>query len=295
MVYTRKITAKTRALVLYYRKESGFSNREIARKCHISPSSVARIWREDQQPVALRSKQLKGNKGRPRKVDARSVRKLIRCLKKSRKENLNVTVKTLVRESGLMLQMASRHTLSRRLNEKGYGFYQVCKKGLVTERDKILHMKYSRQMKRYMHQNKSFWKDEVAFYLDGVSFVFKHNLLNSEIAPKARVWRKMSEGLLVTGKGSKEFSGGKRLHVIVAIAYRKGVVLKVPYEKMNGNFFAEFIGKHFNTCFAKCGHKRTVDACFSWIMTHHKRVKQGEKQWKKSRLNFTRFQLDRLT
>jgi transposase len=194
MVYTRKITAKTRALVLYYRKESGFSNREIARNCHISPSSVARIWREDQQPGALRSKQLKGKKGRPRKVDARSVRKLIRCLKKSRKENPNLTVKTLVRESGLTLQMASRRTFSRRLNEKGYGFYQVGNKGLVTERDKILRMKYSRQMKRYINRNKSFWKDEVAFYLDGVSFVFKHNPLNSAIAPKARVWRKCQKG-----------------------------------------------------------------------------------------------------
>jgi transposase len=69
MVYTRKITAKTRTLVLYYRKELGFSNTEIARKCHISPSSVVKIWREDQQPAAMRSKQLKGNKGRPRKID----------------------------------------------------------------------------------------------------------------------------------------------------------------------------------------------------------------------------------
>jgi hypothetical protein len=25
---------------------------------------------------------------------------------------------------------------------------------------------------------------------------------------------------------------------------------------MNGNFFAEHIGKHLNTCFAKCGHKK---------------------------------------
>ncbi|CAB3977409.1 Hypothetical predicted protein [Paramuricea clavata] len=25
---------------------------------------------------------------------------------------------------------------------------------------------------------------------------------------------------------------------------------------MNGNFFAEFIGKHFDTCFAKCGRKK---------------------------------------
>jgi hypothetical protein len=45
------------------------------------------------------------------------------------------------------------------------------------------------------------------------------------------------------------------------------VVLKVPYEKMNGNFFAEFIGKHFNTCFAKCGRKIMILACFSWIIT----------------------------
>jgi hypothetical protein len=52
-----------------------------------------------------------------------------------------------------------------------------------------------------MNQNKSFWKDEVAFYLDGVSFVFKHVRR-----------RKMSEGLLVTGKGSKELAGGKRPH-----------------------------------------------------------------------------------
>jgi hypothetical protein len=61
--------------------------------------------------------------------------------------------------------------------------------------------------------------------------------------------------------------------------------VKVPYEKMNGNFFAEFIGKHFNTCFAKYGRKKKIVACFSWIMNNHKRVKQREKQWKKSRLN----------
>jgi hypothetical protein len=141
--------------------------------------------------------------------------------------------------------MASWHTFSRRLNEKGYGFYQVRKKGLVTERDKILRMNIKDKLKRYMNQNKSFWKDEVAFYLDGVSFVFKHVRR-----------RKMSEGLLVTGKGSKEFAGGKRLRIIVAITYGKGVVLKVPYENMNGNFFAEFIGKHFNSCFAKFGCRK---------------------------------------
>jgi extradiol dioxygenase family protein len=57
------------------------------------------------------------------------------------------------KESGLTLKMASWHTFSRRLNEKGYGFYQVRKKGLVTERDKILRMKYSRQVEA-LHEPK---------------------------------------------------------------------------------------------------------------------------------------------
>ena len=42
------------------------------------------------------------------------------------------------------------------------------------------------------------------------------------------------------------------------------MVFKVPYEKMNGNFFAEFIGKHFNTCFAKCGRKKNDRRLFLW-------------------------------
>ena len=40
-----------------------------------------------------------------------------------------------------------------------------------------------------------------------------------------------------------------------AIAYGKGVILKEPYEKMNGNFFYNFIKTHFNLTFGKAGHK----------------------------------------
>ncbi len=49
----------------------------------------------------------------------------------------NVTVKTLVSQRGLTPDMASRWTYSQRLNEKGYGFYQTCKKALVSERQNI--------------------------------------------------------------------------------------------------------------------------------------------------------------
>ena len=59
-------------------------------------------------------------------------------------------------------------------------------------------------------------------------------------------WRRKSEGLQVTSKGSKDLGGGKRLHLMEAIAYGKGVMLKEPYEKLDGNFFANFIREHLN-------------------------------------------------
>ena len=46
------------------------------------------------------------------------------------------------------------------------------------------------------------------------------------------------------------------MHLIVAIAYGKGVVLKEVYEKMDGQFFAQFIRTHFNIAFARSGPKR---------------------------------------
>ncbi len=57
----------------------------------------------------------------------------------------------------------------------------------------------------------------------------------------ARVWRQKGEGLIYTGKGSKELAGGRRVHVMVAIAYGKGVILAKPNETMTGKFFADFI------------------------------------------------------
>ena len=41
----------------------------------------------------------------------------------------------------------------------------------------------------------------------------------------------------------------------MAIAYGKGVILKVPYQKMTGEFFATFIREPFNITFANAGTK----------------------------------------
>ncbi len=40
------------------------------------------------------------------------------------------------------------------------------------------------------------------------------------------------------------------------------MVLKVPYQRMNGPFFENCVRQHFNICFARCGPKKTVVASF---------------------------------
>ncbi|KAL9978526.1 hypothetical protein ACROYT_G016052 [Oculina patagonica] len=81
-------------------------------------------------------------------------------------------------------------------------------------------------------------------------------------APKGRVWRKQGEGLEVTAKGSKNLAGGRILHVMVAVAYGKGVILKDVYDKLNGCYFSQLIRTHFNSCFASAGPKRNGNRVF---------------------------------
>lgn len=96
-------------------------------------------------------------------------------------------------------------------------------------------------MKRVVAQNPQFWTHEVGFYLDAVSFVHKYNPESGANINRTRVWRQKGEGLKLTAKGSKELAGGRRLHVLVAVAYKNGVILAVPFENLNVTFFAKFI------------------------------------------------------
>ena len=68
--------------------------------------------------------------------------------------------------------------------------------------------------------------------------------------------KEKNEGLQFTAQGSKDWAGGRRLHLIVAIAYGIVVVLKEVYEKMDGQFFTQFTRTHFNIAFARAGPKR---------------------------------------
>ena len=201
-----------------------------------------------------RNLSVKKKTGRPRKVSPRMKRLLQRNPLKLRDEGVYVTVENLVQYCGFSLQTTSLRTYVRCLNEMGFRLLQTRRKGL-RETDQKVRLQYARKMDRKEKNNAGFWR-EVCFYLDGVSFVYKTNPMNTAMAPKSRVWRRKNEGLQVTSKGSKDLAGGKRLHVMVAMAYRHGVILREPYEKLNGKFFANFIREHFNLCFGRAGPKR---------------------------------------
>ena len=77
------------------------------------------------------------------------------------------------------------------------------RKGIVSEKDRRKRLQYARKMKHELSRNPDFFKHDIAFYLDGVSFVHKHNPLQAAAVTKSRIWRKKNEGLQFTAKGSR--------------------------------------------------------------------------------------------
>ena len=95
------------------------------------------------------------------------------------------------------------------------------------------------------------WKDNVAFYLDCVSFWFKRNPADQASAPHGRIWHKKCAGLVCgcTSKGGKVGSSGKVVKVIVAISSAKVLIVCHQYDKLDGTHFAKFVRDNFENMF----------------------------------------------
>jgi hypothetical protein len=106
-------------------------------------------------------------------------------------------------------------------------------------------VKFARECKKILQNEPTYFHEVIAFYLDGVPFVYKPRPMVQTIAPKGKVWRKRAKGLKITAKGSKNLAGGKRLHLLVAIAYNRGVFFVEEYTKMNGAYFSDFVSSKF--------------------------------------------------
>ena len=67
----------------------------------------------------------------------------------------------------------SYRTLVRVMNENGYKSLRPRQKGLLSGKDRKRRVRFARNgLKQY---DPEFWAKDVLLYLDGVSFVHKHN------------------------------------------------------------------------------------------------------------------------
>ena len=252
---TRKISAEVRAYARFLRSERQLKYREIAEKCGISVRSAKRILATDLSASRHQSSAKKA--GRPRKINQRTERKIIRAIPKLRLKEGTFSVKRLLHFAGVTHLNVSVRTVQRMLNRNGFFFLQARKKGLMSSKDLRERVKFARKIKT--QYNASIWKKGIAFYLDGTSFVHKMNPLDQARAPKTRIWRKKSEGLQrgCLAKGQKVGNGGRTVKMIVAISHKSGVVCCKPYKEMNGAFFAKFINDHFEDIYRKAQKPNT--------------------------------------
>lgn len=218
---------------------------DVARETGISRQHVYRIWKQgiEKKPKPISS-------GRPRKVNARTERKLIRTVQYLRADDHNWRVNKLMKVA--QVEHVHKSTVCRVLNRNGYSLLQSRKKGLMSAKDKRARVKFARDMLK-REDSGTYWISGISFYLDAVGFVYKRNPREQACAPTGRCWRKRGEGLQQTAKGSACGTGGKYVKVIACISHGKGVVWASTYDKMTGKTFATFVKDHFNEIFKRCG------------------------------------------
>lgn len=171
-----KLCPETRALIRFYKNETELSYRKIAARCGVSKSVVHKICN-----MKLHSKLVAKNSsskvGRPRFLNERDERTLLRAVKTLRQTSVNFSVKDVIQGSGLDPSIEKRRTISLYLNRAGFYHLQTRKKGLLSESDKKIRTKYARNAKKLFKDCPKFYTHDISFYLDGVSFIHKYNPL----------------------------------------------------------------------------------------------------------------------
>ena len=151
----------------------------------------------------------------------------------------------------------SDQTVRHYLNKHGYYFRHSKKKGLVTAKDRLNHVKFARNVLSRLISE--FWTEGISFYLDGVGFVHKTKPDDQAHNHGSMVYRLKREGFIVSSKGKKEGVSGKVANFFAAISYGKGVVLCEQYlEQLNGENFSNFVRKYFPAAFKKSANPKSM-------------------------------------
>ena len=94
---------------------------------------------------------------RPRKLNGRDERKILRALKSLRQMEGNYSTAQIMSMAGISARQVSTRTVRRYLNKNGYFSLQARKKGLLSEADCKKRLKFAKQMKSQYPPE--VWKD----------------------------------------------------------------------------------------------------------------------------------------
>ena len=188
--------------------------------------------------------------GRPSKLSSCSKRSLIREIPKVRSKTYGKITLKDVRDSAAIPKEISNSTVSRVLYSNDYKSRPSLRKGVLTEQDCKIRLKFAKHMKKVVKE--TFWTEEISFCFDGAGFLHKKNPCGHSRRNKSRTWRKSDEGgnIHCTTSGRR-----KTAKLMVAITYEKGVTMCEEYcRQLNGASFAEFIKEYFPPCFKESGN-----------------------------------------
>ena len=155
-----------------------------------------------------------------------------------------------IREASSVKESIGDSTVRRVIQKEGYGFREKLRKGVLTEKDVQLRLKFAKFVKAKLPDD--IWCHGISFYLDGVGFTYKKNPCENARRTCKKTYRKANEGcsLHCTAPGKREGDGGKVAKFMVTIAYNKGVTMCEEFkERLCGESFSSFVRVHFPTCF----------------------------------------------
>ena len=238
----------------YLHQDMEVSGKELVKKYrYYRPSSV---YRHMVKAIADSDGDKRNeNPGRPPLLSPRDKRNILNQLPKIRKEMEGQFTIQDVRTSAGISDKVSYMTISRVLYEKGYGYRNKRRKGILTENDMKIRLKFAKHAKKVLSND--IWSKEICFYLDGAGFTHKLNPCQNARRRCSMMWRKKSEGLspYCTTAGSHEGCGGRVAKFMVSIAYGRGVTMCEEFkDKLNGESFGDFVRNYFPPCFENSGN-----------------------------------------
>jgi hypothetical protein len=144
--------------------------------------------------------------GRPRKISARGKSLIRHDIPKMQDSNINFT-STELQQSCDMMTQCSNATFRRTVNDLGYGYRSARRKGILTDADKAQRYKYAKKIEKEHGKGDiqlHLWRLKISIYTDIVGFEHKTNPSANANTARAKVWRRVDQGLTRTAKGKKE-------------------------------------------------------------------------------------------